>query len=105
MIPVEVFDDRIEISIPGGLLSAIRHEFGKRSMSRNPLIFGLFDRMHLVEKIGSGVPRMKELMETSGLPAPEYHLEGMFTIALRRAFIFERWVEKWVEIVKYLSYE
>ncbi len=94
---IEVFDNRIEISNPGGLLSAIRHEFGKRSMSRNPLIFGLFERMHLVEKIGSGVPRMKELMENSGLTAPEYHLEGMFTIVLRRAFDFEKWVEKWVE--------
>jgi len=94
---VEVFDDRIEISNPGGLLTAIMHEFGKRSMSRNPLVFGLFDRMHLVEKIGSGVPRMKELMEANGLTAPEYRLEGMFTIALRRAFSFERWVEKWVD--------
>ena len=36
-------------------------------------------------------------METSGLTAPEYHLEGLFTIALRRAFIFEKWVEKWVD--------
>ncbi|MCX6273174.1 MAG: putative DNA binding domain-containing protein [Bacteroidetes bacterium] len=94
---IEVFDNRIEISNPGGLLSAIRHDFGKRSMSRNPLIFGLFARMHLVEKIGSGVPRMKELMLDSGLTAPEYHLEGMFTIILRKAFDFERWVERWAD--------
>jgi ATP-dependent DNA helicase RecG len=33
-------------------------------------------------------------MEANGLTAPEYHLEGMFTIILRRAFDFERWVEK-----------
>ena len=47
---IELFDDRVEISNPGGLVSAIsRSEFGKRSHSRNPLIFGLFARMHLVE--------------------------------------------------------
>ena len=43
---IEVFDDRVEISNPGGLVSAVpRNEFGKRSASRNPLIFGLFERM------------------------------------------------------------
>lgn len=94
---VEVFDNRIEISNPGGLLSAIKHEFGKRSIARNPLIFGLFERMHLVEKIGSGVPRMKELMESNGLTAPEYQLEGTFTVVLRRAFDFAKWVEKWAD--------
>jgi ATP-dependent DNA helicase RecG len=40
-ITIEVFDDRVEISNPGGLVSAVpRSEFGKRSASRNPLIFG-----------------------------------------------------------------
>jgi ATP-dependent DNA helicase RecG len=82
---IEVFDDRIEISNPGGLLSAIKHEFGKRSLSRNPLIFGLFDRMHLVERIGSGIPRMEELMQGQGLDVPEYRTDGMFTIVLKRS--------------------
>lgn len=92
---IEVFDDRIEISNPGGLLSAISHEFGKRSLSRNPLIFGLFDRMHLVEKIGSGIPRMEELMHGNGLTSPEYRIDGMFTIILRRQFNFEEWKKLW----------
>ena len=40
---IELYDDRVEISNPGGLVSAIpESEFGKRSHSRNPLIFGLF---------------------------------------------------------------
>lgn len=50
MINVEVFDDRVEISNPGGLVSAIpESEFGKRSHSINPFIYGLFARMQLVE--------------------------------------------------------
>ena len=45
-ITIEVFDDRVEISNPGGLVSALpRSEFGKRIASRNPLIFVLFERI------------------------------------------------------------
>jgi len=82
---VELYDDRVEISNPGGLVSAIkRADFGKRSHSRNPLIFGLFARMQLVEQVGSGIIRMNDLMQEAGLPLPEYTTEGMFTIKLQR---------------------
>ncbi len=92
---VEVFDDRVEISNPGGLLAAVVKDFGKRSLSRNPLIFGLFERMHLVEKIGSGIPRMEQLMVEAGLPAPSYAYDGLFTITLARAIKFEAWKDLW----------
>jgi ATP-dependent DNA helicase RecG len=95
---IEVFDDRVEISNPGGLVSAVpRNEFGKRSASRNPLIFGLFERMRLVEQIGSGIARMRDVMKEEGLTPPEFNIDGMFTVTFRRPFDFEKWVEKWVE--------
>lgn len=82
---IEVYSNRVEISNPGGLVSAIPpSEFGKRSHSRNPLIFGLFTRMHLVEQVGSGIGRMNELMKAAGLPKPLYQKEGLFTIILKR---------------------
>lgn len=97
-ITIEVFDDRVEISNPGGLVSAIpKSEFGKRSASRNPLIFGLFERMRLVEQIGSGITRIRDVMNDEGLTPPEFNIDGMFTVTLRRPFDFEKWVEKWVE--------
>lgn len=83
-ITIEMFDDRVEISNPGGLLPMVAKDFGKRSLSRNPLIFGLFTRMHLVERIGSGIPRMRKEMTEAGLPEPELHTEGMFTVIFRR---------------------
>lgn len=96
-ITIEVFDDRVEISNPGGLVSAVpRSEFGKRSASRNPLIFGLFERMRLVEQIGSGITRIRDVMKDEGLTPPEFNIDGMFTVTLRRPFVFEKWVNKWV---------
>jgi len=97
-ITIEVFDDRVEISNPGGLVSAVpKSEFGKRSASRNPLIFGLFERMRLVEQIGSGITRIRDVMNDEGLTPPEFNIDGMFTVTLRRPFDFEKWAEKWVE--------
>jgi ATP-dependent DNA helicase RecG len=81
---VEIYDDRIEISNPGGLLPLVAKHFGRRSLSRNPYIFSLFMRMNLVEHVGSGIGRMKELMLEAGLPEPQYETEGMFTIVLYR---------------------
>jgi ATP-dependent DNA helicase RecG len=97
-ITIELFDDRVEISNPGGLVSAISsRDFGKRSHSRNPLIFGLFSKMRMVEQIGSGIGRIKNLMSESALPAPQFSYDGIFTVLLYRPFDFEKWVNKWVD--------
>lgn len=97
-ITIEMFSDRVEISNPGGLVSGIpRNEFGKRSLSRNPLIFGLFERIRMVEQIGSGIIRMNDLMEEANLTPPEFAMDGMFTVTLRRPFDFKKWVDRWVE--------
>jgi len=84
VITVEMFDDRVEISNPGGLLPAVAKDFGHKSMTRNPLVFSLFTRMHLVERVASGIPRMCESMKNANLPAPEFHTEGIFTVIFRR---------------------
>lgn len=83
---VEIYDDRVEISNPGGLLPAVRKEFGTRSMSRNPLIFGLFTRMNLVEQVASGIPRMRDEMKEAGLPEPVFTADGgFFTVTFQRS--------------------
>ncbi|SFZ94330.1 ATP-dependent DNA helicase RecG [Flaviramulus basaltis] len=97
-ITIEVFNDRVEISNPGGLISGIpKNEFGKRSLSRNPLIFGLFERIRMVEQVGSGIGRMRDLMIEANLTEPEFNTEGMFTVTVRRPFDFNKWVDKWVD--------
>lgn len=74
----------MEISNPGGLLPVVAAEFGHKSMSRNPLVFVLFTRMHVVEKVGSGVPRMRELMQDAGLPEPIFSTKGFFTVTFMK---------------------
>jgi ATP-dependent DNA helicase RecG len=93
---IELFDDRVEISNPGELLAAVGKDFGHKSISRNPLIFGLFQRMHLVEKVGSGILRMEELMLGNNLPAPIYQKEGMFSVIFKRpvAAVVQETMEK-----------
>lgn len=96
-ITIELFNDRVEVTNLGGLVSSIaKNEFGKKSSSRNPLIFGLFERMRLVEQIGSGISRMRDLMKEEGLTPPEFIFNGMFTVIFRRPFDLEMWVNKWV---------
>jgi ATP-dependent DNA helicase RecG len=97
-ITIEVFNDRVEISNPGGLISGIpKNEFGKRSLSRNPLVFGLFERIRMVEQVGSGISRMRDLMIEDNLTPPEFNTAGIFAVTFRRPFDFNKWVDKWVD--------
>jgi len=81
---VEVYDDRVEVSNPGGLLPIVAREFGRRSLARNPLIFSLFMRMRLVEHVGSGIARMQVAMKNAGLPAPQFITQDMFSVTFYR---------------------
>ncbi|MFV5693523.1 ATP-binding protein [Flavobacterium sp. LT1R49] len=66
-----------------------RNEFRKRSLIRNPLISGLFERMRMVEQIGSGI-RMHDLIKEEGLIPPEFNIDGMFIVTFRRPFNFDK---------------
>ena len=81
---VQLYDDRLEISNPGGLLPYVAEDFGHRSRSRNPLIFRMFTRMHLVESVGTGIPRIARILSEDGFPPAEYKTEGFFTTILRK---------------------
>ena len=64
----------------------------KESFSRNNLLFGLMQRMELVEKVGSGILRMKNAMNECGLESPRFDVnENWFTI------IFDRPQDKQME--------
>ncbi|MEK6949565.1 MAG: ATP-binding protein [Nanoarchaeota archaeon] len=86
-VQINIFDDRIEISNPGGLPDGLTTEFfGKRSVRRNPITYRLLRDCKFVEGLGTGVPKMINEMRKSGLRDPEFHFEGgFFVVALRNA--------------------
>lgn len=81
---VEIYDDRIEVSNPGGLPKGLtRAELGTRSVRRNPLIADLLHRIAFIEKAGTGIRRMREDAKKSGCPEPTFGANGFFTATFK----------------------
>lgn len=75
-VQVYIFRDRVEIVNPGGLPAGMTvEELGTKSVPRNPLLFGVFYRMDMVEQIGSGVRRIRELCKDYGVPEPQLNAQ------------------------------
>ena len=67
-IRVLMFEDRIEVSSPGGLPAGLSEEEylkGNISMLRNPILGNIFYRLHIVEILGTGIIRIKEAYKES----------------------------------------
>ncbi len=78
-IYVSVFDDRVEIVNPGGFpVGVTKDNFGKESIRRNLIIADLFHRMGKVERMGSGIDRMRNLMVNAKLQAPVFTADTFF---------------------------
>ncbi len=78
-IQIDHYEDRIEIANPGELLGRLTIETLRgKSIRRNPLIAELFFRIGKGEKLGSGIERMRALMQEWKLTAPRFATEGGF---------------------------
>jgi len=84
-IMVEMFDDRIEITNFGGLAKGLKPEdFGKKSVLRNPNIANLLHRAGYIEKMGTGINKMKNLISKAGLPPIKFEFDNFFTVTFER---------------------
>lgn len=88
---VEIYDDRVSIVSPGGVPKGItRENFGKRSIARNPIIADLLRRTHYIEKAGTGIGRMRELMEDAGLKEPKFQYDEFFEASFLRPSYYDK---------------
>ncbi len=86
-IQVAVYDDRLEITSPGGLMPGVTLDKMKEGYSkiRNRALAHAFSYMNLIEAWGSGIPKLMEAMQEYGLRDPEFcDLEIGFRINLYR---------------------
>src|SRR6056297_3318652 len=89
-VTVEIFDDRIEISNPGGLPKGLdQKSFGKRAVRRNQIIASLLHRINFVENMGTGINKIKNLMKAANKPVPEFEFDHFFTVVFFRESFFE----------------
>src|SRR3989344_1863405 len=85
-IQINIFKDRVEITNPGGLIGNITvKDLFERSIPRNHLLFGLMQRLELVEKAGSGLVRIQRAMKEYKLSSAEIKADkNWFSIAFKR---------------------
>ena len=85
-IVIAIFADRVEISNPGGLPSGLSKEsFGHKSVTRNPLIADLLHRIGYIEKIGTGIKRIRDAVAETTNCSVEFKIdEHWFTTVFYR---------------------
>jgi ATP-dependent DNA helicase RecG len=79
-VHIDMFDDRLEISSPGGMYRgrAVQEQDidNIRSERRNPILADLFHRMRYMERRGSGLKKI--VSETKNLPGYSEELKPQF---------------------------
>lgn len=86
-IQVAIFDDRLEVTSPGMLLNnvSIKKMMEGYSKPRNPAIVNAFAYMKIIEKWGTGIPRIFRECREYGLPDPELiDFDGDFRVNMYR---------------------
>lgn len=87
-IQVAIYDDRLEVTSPGGLYNGLTYEEVMKGHSkiRNKLIANIFSQMGLVEAWGSGIRRIIGAAREYGLPEPTVEVfDDMFRVNLYRS--------------------
>lgn len=86
-VQVALYDDRLEITSPGMLLTGVTIDKMKEGYSkvRNKAIANAFTYMKIIEQWGSGIPRLYQEFKERGLKEPELiDMDGDFRVNLFR---------------------
>lgn len=113
-VQVEIYDDRIEIWNPGGLLPGITiddlYKEEHKSVVRNRLVAQVFYDIGYIEKYGSGTIKIIDLCKQQGLPSPKFkEVFGGFSVAFRKDVYTEEYLrnlelsERQIKAVMYVK--
>jgi len=87
--PVRIlwFDDRIEVTNPGGPFGAVNSEnFDRVNDYRNPSLAAAMKTLGYVNRFGRGIERMRLQMQRNGNPPPEFEVTpSWWRVTLPRA--------------------
>lgn len=86
-IQVAIYDNRLEVTSPGGLYHGLTYEelMNGHSKLRNRTIANLLGQMGLVEAWGTGIQRILKASQNYDLPTPEFQIyDHMFRVNLFR---------------------
>jgi ATP-dependent DNA helicase RecG len=93
-VMVEMFDDRIEITNPGGLVKGLKAaDFGKKSALRTPTIASLLHHANYIEKMGTGISKIRKLMKEAKLSPPKFAFNTFFMVTFKRPYKKEKKIE------------
>ena len=101
-IEVHVYEDRLVIASPGGLLSSIRIEDLQNQsgvhQSRNSFVARVLREVGYMRELGEGIRRIHELMTLNDLASPELHAEAdAFSISLQHRYLYSREEKLWLD--------
>lgn len=84
-VMVEIFDDRVEIYNPGGLPKGLPvASFGKKSVARNNILTSLFHRIDYIERMGTGISRIKTVFKEQENKEPKFEFDSFFNVIFPR---------------------
>ena len=101
-IEVHVYDDRLVIASPGGLLSSIRIEDLQNQsgvhQSRNSFVARVLREVGYMRELGEGMRRIHELMRLNDLASPELHAKAdAFSISLQHHYLYSQEEKLWLD--------
>lgn len=101
-IEVLVFDDRMEVRSPGGLLSNVLLDDLQAlkgvHQSRNAKLARVLRELGYVREMGEGIRRMYQLMKANDLVDPELSTNfESFVVTLKNRSVFSEEAQRWID--------
>jgi len=106
-IMIAVFDDRIEVSNPGGLPygMTLNQALNGSSRIRNHVIAKVFNALKIIEQWGTGIKRIQDACSEQGLQMPRFEeLNNQFKVTLystkAKPLVAAPWQQKLIDYLK-----